>query len=238
MKLKSTFTIILLFVLTTLFSQQESPKISANGLGTVSVFPNAAQVTLYLKFVKPTLKEAITENKVATKSALAVVRKYSQDTTAIKVSLIATDKLMSWNEKLKKDVFVGFQSGQRIIFTLNNLDEMQDFTEAIIKTRIYEIERVSYFHTEAAAYIKQAQEKAVADAVDTTKRLAKAAGVTPGNILKMTTDSSPENGSRVRNNSSRIQTFSKGIEISDGVSSSGELLTFSATVSIETAIKY
>lgn len=237
MKHRITFSIIFLFLATTLFAQELPGKIVATGIGTVTAFPNAAQITLYLQFLKPTLKEAITENKAATKGVLDVVKKYARDTTAIKVSLIATDKEMRYSAAQKKDVFVGFESSQRIIFTLNDLDAMQDFTEAVMKTKIYEIQQVSYFHTEGAAYIKQAQENAVADASETIKRLARASGVSPGNILLLSTGSSPEDGAQTRSNSYRIQTYSKQLEVSDGVTSSGELLTFTASVRMETEIR-
>jgi uncharacterized protein YggE len=237
MKLHFAFFALLCCTATTLFAQQQPAKIVATGVGTVTAFPNAAQITLYLEFLKPTLKEAITENKSATKGVLAVVKKFAQDTTGIKVSLISTDKEMRYSAAQKKEVFVGFESNQRIIFTLNNLDAMQDFTEAIMKTRIYEIQRVSYFHTEGAGFIKQAQENAVADAAETTKRLAKAAGVTLGSIVLLSTDSSPEEGATTRSNSYRIQTYSKQLEVANGVTSSGELLTFTANVRMETEIR-
>ena len=237
MKLRISVFALLLLTATTVFAQQNPPRIVANGVGRVTAFPNAAQITLYLEFLKPTLKEAITENKSATKGVLDVVKKFAQDTTAIKVSLISTDKRMRYSTAQKKDVFVGFESNQRIIFTLTNLDAMQEFTEAVMKTKIYEIQRVSYFHTQGAAFVKQAQENAVADAAETIKRLAKAAGVSAGDILLMSTDSSPEEGATTRSDSYSIQTYSKQLEVSNGVTSSGELLTFSASVRMETAIR-
>jgi uncharacterized protein YggE len=218
------------------FNAADAPKIDVEGVGTVSAFPNAANITLGLRFTKPTLKEAIAENEKATRQVLAVVRKYVTDTTGIKVSLISTDKQMRWSAQQKKDIFVGFESAQKIIFTLNDLNRLQDFTEEVMKTRIYEIERVSYFHTQGAEFIKQAQEIAVADALETTKRLAKAAGLKMGKIIKISTDSSPATADNTTEDSYRIQSYRKEIEVRT-VASSGQLLNYTVRVSLETLIE-
>ena len=117
MKLKINLLLILLFAITSIYAQKDTPVISVQGIGTVTAFPNAAQITLALKFVKPTLKEAILENQRASKEVLTVVKKYAADTTGVKVSLISTDKIMRWSNTAKKDVFVGFESAQTVIFT-------------------------------------------------------------------------------------------------------------------------
>jgi len=241
--MKPTITLLSLFLFFSTLSgygqrnATTAPKIVVTGVGTVSAFPNAAKITLALKFTKPTLKEAITENKAAAKQVLAVVKGFVTDTTAIKVSLIATDKVMRWNAQLKKDVFVGFESGQKIIFTLNDLNAMQDFTEKIMKTRIYEIERVSYFHTQGEDFVKQAQEFAVADAIETTKRLAKASGTTLGSIAFIQTSSSPSDAEDATEDSYNLHTYNKGLEVSGGVGSSGQLLNFTAKVAVHTLLE-
>lgn len=214
----------------------DAPKIAVDGVGTVSAFPNAANITLGLQFTKPTLKEAIAENEKATRQVLAVVRKYVTDTTGIKVSLISTDKQMRWSAQQKKEVFTGFESAQKIIFTLNDLNRLQDFTEEVMKTRIYEIERVSYFNTQGADFIKQAQEIAVADAMETTKRLAKASGVRMGKIVKISTDSSPATADDTTEDSYRLQSYRKAIEVRT-VASSGQLLNYTVRISLETLIE-
>ena len=230
---------LFLFSALSVFAQTpvgDAPKISAVGVGMVTAFPNAAQITLSLRFTRPTLKEAVLENQKTAKEVLTVVRRYVTDSTSVKVSLIATDKTMKWSPTLKKEVFVGFESTRSIIFTLTDLTAMQTFTEEILKTRIYEIQGVSYFHTDAANFVKQAQELAVADAVETSKRLARAGGVKLGGILYMQTNSSPATGINNRATTERFQAYNKGMEISEGVSSSGQLLNFVAQVTVYTEI--
>jgi len=238
MRLKLTYLLPLLLVYFNLLAQTSTvdvPKISAAGVGMVTAFPNAAQITLSLKFVKPTLREAVNENQQTAKQVLAVFKRYVTDTTGVKVSLIATDKNMKWNNALKKDVFAGFESSQKIIFTLIDLNLLQNFTEDILKTRIYEIETVSYFHTDGATYVKQAQELAIADAIETSKRLAKAANVRLGSIIYIETQSSPANAVNNRSDSERFQTYNKSMG-GEGVSSSGQLLNFTADVNVYTQI--
>jgi uncharacterized protein YggE len=242
MKVKILLLCLLcLFSARTLYSQAnvnttDSPKISADGVGTVSAFPNAANITLALKFVKPTLKEAITENQRVAKEVMTVVKRFVTDTTAIKISLISTDKIMRWNQQLKKEVFAGFESSQKIILTLNDLNAMMDFTESIMKTKIYEIEKISYFHTKGAEFVKQAQELAVTDAIETTSRLAKAAKTTTGRIVYIHTDSSPANAQETTDDSYDLRTFNKGMEL-QGVSSSGQLLNFTVRVTVHTLLE-
>lgn len=240
MKLKFTLVFTALFCILGALAQNNDadvPKISVTGVGTVTAFPNAAQISLALKFTKPTLREAVTENQKTAKEVLAVVKRFAKDTTQIKVSLIATDKSFKYSTTLKKEVFVGFESSQIIIFTLTDLTAMQDFTEAILKTHIYEIERVSYFHTDGATFVKQAQELAVADAIETTKRLAKAGNSKLQNIIYMQTNSSPATAGNNRVNSERFQAYNKAMEVSEGVSSSGQLLNFSVQVTVHTKIE-
>ena len=112
---------------------------------------------------------------------------------------------------------------------------MQNFTEEILKTRIYEIETVSYFHTDGASFVKQAQELAIADAIETSKRLAKAANVKLGNIIYIETQSSPANAVNNRADSEQFQAFNKSMG-GEGVSSSGQLLSFNAQVNVYTQI--
>lgn len=238
MRLKFTLLLPLLLIFVNAFAQSsttESPKISAAGVGMVTAFPNAAQITLALKFTKPTLREAVNENQATAKQVLAVVKRFVTDTTTVKVSLIATDKSMKWSNSLKKEVFVGYESSQKIIFTLTDLKSMQNFTEEILKTRIYEIETVSYFHTDGASFVKQAQELAIADAIETSKRLAKAANVKLGSIIYIETQSSPANAVNNRADSEQFQAFNKSMG-GEGVSSSGQLLSFNAEVNVYTQI--
>lgn len=213
-----------------------APKISVIGVGTLTAFPNAAQITINLKFTKPTLREAINENQKTAREVLAIMKDYVTDTNDIKTSLISTDKSMRYDKVLKKDVLIGFESSQKILFTLKNLTQMQEFTEEILKTKIYEIERVSYFHTDAPTFVKKAQELAVIDAVETTARLAKAGNIELGKILYVQTNHSPTNAYNNTVNSYNFQTFNKGMG-GQGVSSSGQLIQYTVQVTMETAIQ-
>ena len=93
-------------------------KISVVGSGTVTAFPDAAQITISFLHIKPTLREAINENQLTSEQVLKIVKKYVSDSTEIQTSLISTDKSYKWDQKLSKEVFVGFQSSQKLIFTL------------------------------------------------------------------------------------------------------------------------
>lgn len=50
----------------------EMPKISVVGVGTVTAFPNSAQITIALNFKKPTLREAVNENQKTASEVLAI----------------------------------------------------------------------------------------------------------------------------------------------------------------------
>lgn len=211
------------------------PKISSIGMGTKTAFPNAAQITIVFQHTKPTLREAINENQKTTAQVLSIVKKYVSDTLDIKTSLISTDKATKWDSKLDREIFIGFQSSQKLIFTLKKLNSMQDFTEELLKTKFNKIERISYFNTDAQEYIKKAEELAVIDAIETTKRLSKVSEAKTGKIIYMESNKSPNDNSRNRVDSYEFESYGKGMG-GKGVSSSGELIKYTVTVTIHTEI--
>lgn len=233
---KLFFTLLLGVISFTLQSQNiaDKPKISVLGSGSVSVFPNAASITLQLTHVKPTLREAVNENQQTMKLIRQIVLRYVKDTTEIKTSLITTDKATRWDSKQDKDIFLGFRSNQKIIFTILDLDKIQDLTEELLKTKFQRIERISYFNTNFQEHYKKAEELAVADAIETTRRLAKHSDVQLGKILTLSSNKSP-NDSNVRINTEEFETYGKGMG-GRGVSSSGELIKYSVSVNLQTEI--
>lgn len=236
--MKNYFFLICFLFSSILFSQNtlnDDNTISVVGVGTKSTFPNAAHITIAVRFVKPALRDAMNETQKTSKDVLTIIKKYVSDTTDIKVSLIYTDKEFKYDNTQKKEVFVGFESNQKIIFTLKDIKRMQDFTEEILKTKIYEIEKVAYFHTEAATFMKQAQELAVADAIETTERLARAAKLKVGKITYLKSSNSPVNAINMSVNSGNLQTFNKSMG-GEGVSASGQLLNYTANVNMNTKI--
>ncbi len=215
---------------------ESSPsKISAVGVGTVNAFPNAAQITITFMHIKPTLREAVNENQKTMDDVYKIVSKYVKDTTDIKTSLISTNKATKWDDRTNKDIFMGFQSNQKLIFTLKALDKMQDFTEELLKTKFNKIEKISYFNTGANEFMKQAEELAVTDAIETTKRLAKVSMVKIGKILYIQSNKSPNDNSNNRVDSYGFETFGKGMG-GRGVSSSGELIKYTVNVTMHTEI--
>ncbi|MFM2230415.1 MAG: hypothetical protein RL607_1673 [Bacteroidota bacterium] len=235
--MKKLFFTLLLFIGTIALQAQniaDKPKISVVGSGSVSVFPNAAAITLQLTHVKPTLREAVNENQQTMKLIRQIVLRYVKDTTEIKTSLITTDKATRWDSKQDKEIFIGFRSNQKIIFTILDLDKIQDLTEELLKTKFQRIERISYFNTNFQEHYKKAEELAVADAIETTRRLAKHSDVQLGKILTLSSNKSP-NDSNVRINTEEFETFGKGMG-GRGVSSSGELIKYSVTVNLQTEL--
>jgi uncharacterized protein YggE len=236
--MKNFFFLICCLYSNVLFSQNainDDNTISVVGVGTKSTFPNAAHITIAVRFVKPALRDAMNETQKTSKDVLTIIKKYVSDTTDIKVSLIYTDKEFKYDNAQKKEVFVGFESNQKIIFTLKDIKRMQDFTEEILKTKIYEIEKVAYFHTEAATFMKQAQELAVTDAIETTERLARAAKLKVGKITYLKSTNSPVNAINMSVNSGNLQTYNKSMG-GEGVSASGQLLNYTANVNMNTKI--
>jgi uncharacterized protein YggE len=236
--MKNFFFLICCLFSSIVFSQNainDDNTISVVGVGTKSTFPNAAHITIAVRFVKPALRDAMNETQKTSKDVLTIIKKYVSDTTDIKVSLIYTDKEFKYDNAQKKEVFVGFESNQKIIFTLKDIKRMQDFTEEILKTKIYEIEKVAYFHTEAATFMKQAQELAVTDAIETTERLARAAKLKVGKITYLKSTNSPVNAINMSVNSGNLQTYNKSMG-GEGVSASGQLLNYTANVNMNTKI--
>ena len=77
-KSKFYITIITCFVLNFSFSQQKNT-INVNGLGKVSAFPNAAILTLDLDHIKPTLREAVTENQKTLLLVKNIIKNYAMN---------------------------------------------------------------------------------------------------------------------------------------------------------------
>ena len=230
---KFYITIITCLVLNFSFSQQKNT-INVNGLGKVSAFPNAAILTLELDHIKPTLREAVTENQKTLLLVKNIIKNYVKDTTLIKTSLIATNKATKWDNKLNKEVFIGFESSQKIIFTLLDLNQMQNFTEELLKTKFNKIQTISYFNTNTEELMKQAQDLAVKDAVEITQRLAKSANIKTGSIANMSTNTSA-NEDRFSTERNEFETYGKAMG-GRGVSSSGQLIEYMVRVSMQTEI--
>jgi uncharacterized protein len=235
---KIILIIPILFINVFTFAQSEQnnkPKISSIGVGTVTAFPNACQITIAFNHIKPTLREAINENQKTTNDVLKIVRKYVIDTLNIKTSLISTNKATKWNEKLDKEIFLGFESSQKLIFTLKDLKKMQEFTEELLLTKFNKIEKISYFNTESSEFLKKAQELAVIDAIETTKRLAKTSETKIGNIIFMQSNKSPNDNLGNRIETYQFESYGKGMG-GKGVSSSGDLINYVVYVTIYTEI--
>lgn len=230
---KFYITIITCLVLNFSFSQQKNT-INVNGLGKVSAFPNAAILTLELDHIKPTLREAVTENQKTLLLVKNIIKNYVKDTTLIKTSLIATNKATKWDNKLNKEVFIGFESSQKIIFTLLDLNQMQNFTEELLKTKFNKIQTISYFNTNTEELMKQAQDLAVKDALEITQRLAKSANIKTGSIVNMSTNTSA-NEDRFSTERNEFETYGKAMG-GRGVSSSGQLIEYMVRVSMQTEI--
>jgi uncharacterized protein len=239
MKKIACFILIVLFqqVAIAQSSELKGSIISSVGLGSTTAFPNASQITIALEHIKPTLREAVNENQKTADEVIKIVKKYINDSTDVKISLIATNKATRWDNKLNREVFVGFESSQKIIFTLKDLKKMQDFTEELLKTKFNKIESITYFNTEAETFIKKAQELAVLDALETTKRLAKVAEVKTGKIVYIQTSKSPNDKSNRSVDSFEFEAFGKGMG-GRGVSSSGQLINYSVSVTVHTEISY
>jgi uncharacterized protein len=233
--------ITLLLFQTTTYAQvnklpaPNAPTINVVGFGSVSVFPNAAQLIISLSHIKPTLREAVNENQSTTNLITNIIKKYVTDTLSIKTSFISTSKKMEWNEKANRSFFIGFESSQKIIFTLKNLSKMQEFTEDLLLTKFQKIEKISYFHTDATEFLKKAQSNAVIDAIETTARLAKAANLKIGKIMYLQTDKSPTDVNSKNENTYDFDGWGKAMG-GRGVGSSGELINYSVSVNLHTEI--
>lgn len=208
--------------------------IQVNGLGKTAAFPNAAIITIHLEHVKPTLREAVSENQKTTDAVKNCIKKHVKDTSDIKISLIATNKSYKWDTKTSKEIFVGFESSQKIIFTLLDLNKMQEVTEELLKTKFNKIQTISYFNTHSEELLKQAQDLAVKDAIAITKRLATSANIKTGGIKKMSTNTSA-NEEKFNTEQNEFETYGKAMG-GRGVSSSGQLINYVVRVYLETEI--
>lgn len=234
-------TATLAFLLTSLASCQSTPTTSALprqvrsiGYGSVTVYPDYAELTVDAAFTRPKLKDAVAEVQKVVDQVLVLSKRYAKGATDVRVSSTSSNK--EFNYVRGKEVFMGFNSTQSVTVRITDLKQLTPYLEELLATRISRIKNLNYGHTRADSLRREADVLALGDAVKTADKMCAALNVKRGEVLEASDSSSPESSSGGYGQSADIELYGKGFG-GQGFKTTPELLRFNSTCNLVSALK-
>ncbi|MDO7846046.1 SIMPL domain-containing protein [Hymenobacter sp. M29] len=210
-------------------------QVRSSGYGSVTVYPDYAELTVDAEFTRPKLKDAVAEVQAVVDQVLAVSRRYAPGPNEVRVSSTSSNKEFDYVRG--KEVFLGFNSSQSVTVRVNDLRRLSPFLEELLATRISRIKDLGYGHSRADSLHREAAALALTDAIKTADKMCAALHVRRGAVLEASDGTGPESSDsgwdRPRTN---IQLYSKGFG-GRGFKTSPELLRFASTCSLTSALE-
>lgn len=205
------------------------------GYGTVTVYPNYAELTVDIDFTRPKLKDAVAEVQTVVDQVLTLSKRYAPAPNNVRVSSTSSNKEFGYVKG--KEVFTGFKSTQSVTVRIDDLRQLSPYLEELLATRISRIKDLSYGHNLADSLRREADVLALGDAVKTADKMCAALHVRRGQVLEASDSSSPESnsGSWGRPNAN-MELYSKAFG-GRGFKMSPELLRFNSVCNLTSALE-
>ncbi|GAA4314035.1 SIMPL domain-containing protein [Nibribacter koreensis] len=213
-----------------------SNQVKVLGYGSVTTYPDVAEISVEASFTKDRMKDAVQEVQAVTNSVLALSKKYTTSTEDVRISSISANKDYVYVNG--KNQFTGFNSSQSITIKITDLKRLEAFMEELLATKINRIQSISYTHTKADSLRREANALALSDAVKAADHLCSVTKTTRGPVIEManyrTLDSG--NGNYSADQDIDVELYGKGFGGS-GFKVTPELLKFRSTCHVAFALE-
>jgi uncharacterized protein YggE len=207
--LKFSCTVLFLSVLISCSSSSE--RITVIGQAQMKVVPDMVEVSLKAYNVKPSMKEAVSETTGAVNEMIAVCRRFVKDGTDIKVSNISTNKTYEYRNG--REVFIGYDAQQVLDVTLKDITRIEEFTEALLATKVSRIDNIRYNHTKADSLLREINLLALEDARQSAEKMCGKMNVQLGKITYLSNHSgqpSTNVGAQAESSDYEMNLYNKG----------------------------
>ncbi|GAA4371370.1 hypothetical protein GCM10023185_46790 [Hymenobacter saemangeumensis] len=196
------------------------------GYGTVTIYPDYAELTVDVAFTRPRLKDAVAEVQQVVDEVLPLARRYAPGPNNVRISSTSSNKEFDYVRG--KQVFTGFNSTQSVTIKLDNLNQLSPFLEELLATRISRIKDLSYGHSRADSLRREANVLALVDASKTADKMCAALGVRRGAVLEVgDAHSSQSSRDGWQSSTADVELYSKGFG-GRGFKMTPELLRFNS----------
>ncbi len=199
------------------------------GFGSLTSYPDLAEITVESSFTKPRMRDAVQEMKLVTEEVLALSRQFTSKPEDIRISSVSANK--EYDYVKDRQVFIGYNTAQSITIKLTNLKRLESFMEGLLKTRINRIQHIRYSHTQADSLQRQADLLALKEASKTADQLCRTSNVSRGKLLEMANYNSRGNSvlaDAVMTQETNMRLEAKGIGTT-GLRMTPDLIIFSST---------
>ena len=205
------------------------------GYGSITVYPDYAELTVDASFTRPRLKDAVAEVQKVVDQVLVVSKRYAPGSNDVRVSSTSSNKEFDYVKG--KEVFTGFNSSQSVTVRINDLKRLSPYLEELLATRISRIKDLGYGHSRADSLRREADVLALADAAKTADKMCTALNVRRGAVLEASDSSNPESsrsgwGQPVAD----MELYGKGFG-GRGFKMNPELLRFNSTCYLTSALE-
>jgi uncharacterized protein YggE len=211
-------------------------QVKSIGYGSVTAYPDYAELTVDAAFTRPMLKDAVAEVQAVIDQVLAVSKRYAPEPNNVQVSSTSSNKEFTYIKD--KEVFTGFNSSQSITVRINDLRRLSPYMEELLATRISRIKSLHYGHSQADSLRREADMLALMDAAKTADKMCTALHVRRGVVLEASDyPSSDGSGSDDWGRpTSNIELYGKGFG-GRGFRINPELLHFNSTCKLTSALE-
>ena len=159
-----------LLLLSSFFScSSSSDRITVVGQAQMKVVPDMVEVSLKAYNVKPSMREALSETTGAVSEMIMVCRRFVKDGADIKVSNISTNKAYEYRNG--REVFIGYDAQQILDVTLKDISRIEEFTEALLATKVSRIDNIRFNHTRADSILREINLLALEDARQSAEKM-------------------------------------------------------------------
>lgn len=158
-------------------------QVKVSGYGTVTAYPDLAEITVEVSFTKPRLKDATIETQAVVEQVMAASRPFIKSKEDLRISHVSTNK--EYDYVREKQVFVGFEATQSLTVQLADLNRLEEYMEALLQTRISRIKSLTYDHSKADSLRREAHMIALRNALKSADKLCGVMGTKRGTVLEV-----------------------------------------------------
>lgn len=212
-----------------------SPRILVNGEGSVDIAPDMAMLTLTVTREADTAKEALKAGSAAMSDVLAAMQaegiaKRDLQTSSFSIQPRYTHPEPKAPGETSAPYIVGYTVRNSLTVRVRDIEAVGRILDKSVSLGVNEGGNISFTNDDPSAAISEARIKAVQDASDKARTLAKAAGVKVGKILEISEQSYFQRPSPMPMARMQMSAASDSVPVASGEN------TYSVSVSINYAI--